>query len=262
MNEIPIKWLADPVTKEHPEISGNIAICSSGKYVRNEAFGYWDFIPPEYGELMGGHDDTWHQLQNNGVVSYENDPEHNLGVGERNDYRQFGEFCMYHGAVLDIGCGPQTSLAHYEPFRSDEVDFVGIDPLEGQQPREFAFIKGLGEYLPFIDNIFDQVLFVTSLDHFIDPVNPLKEAKRVLKQDGEILIWIGEKSPGAPKPNTSPEWYASLVKPVGADDVFHYKRFTSEDLENMLVGLGLKIEEKKELQVDEWRKNLFYRIRK
>lgn len=262
MNNIPKEWLVDPVTKEKLVFDGNVAKCSSGKYLYNDEFGYWDFMPKYSDELMGDLSDAWHQLQDNGVISYENDPEHNLNVGEREDSRQFGEFCSYEGLVLDVGCGPQSMPAHIEPYLDRDFTFVGIDPLEGYLPRQFSFFQGLGEYLPFCDDLFDQVLFVTSLDHFMDPTKPLMEAKRVVKAEGSILIWIGEKDSGASRPTVSPDWYKNLKVPEGAEDAFHYKRFTTKEFEGYLTGLDLHIKEKVVIEVDEWRRNLFYRIGK
>ncbi|MBK8125693.1 MAG: methyltransferase domain-containing protein [Elusimicrobia bacterium] len=153
------------------------------------------------------HGDTyamWEQLQENGEVSYREDPEHNLGVGARADHLAFADFCGFHGNVLDVGVGPQKEPTHLQRARDKSAFFVGIDPLAGEQPRNFAFVRGLAEHLPFRDGVFDQVLFVTSLDHMLDPVGALREARRVTKPEGRVFLWMGEKNPARPSPPAAP----------------------------------------------------------
>lgn len=245
-------------------ISGEKLLEDSGYLVSSRAKfklhnGYWDLCPPIETVYSQELVTIWTQLQENGVVSYKNAPKQNLGVGERNDYIQFSDFCNFKGRVLDVGVGPQPLPTHLEYSQSKDFQFIGIDPLIGETPKQFAFVRGFGEKLPFKDKIFDQVLFVTSLDHFISPFLALKEAKRVLNNGGNICIWVGEKSPLAPKPVKSPEWYLNLKIPVGADDPFHYKRFSIEELRTFLREANLEVIEWKSIKVDEYRDNHFIR---
>lgn len=201
---------------------------------------------------------TWNKLQENGMVSYTNDPHHNLNVGYRKDCVEFVRFCNFKGFILDIGCGPQKIPSYIFEGNKPYTSFVGIDPLMGENPRSFTFVCGLGEYLPFREKLFDQVLFVTSLDHFIDVEVALREAKRVLKGNGKICIWHGEKN-GCLAGKTY-DWYENLMVPEGAEDRFHYKRLTSDKLESCASNLGLKVIDKETHTVDLWRKNIFIRL--
>jgi SAM-dependent methyltransferase len=256
--EINLDWLVCPVTREKLTMQ-NGKLCSSfGEYTNNGFF--WNFIPGKFAELDNSLWKIWNQLQENGVSSYNNSPTNNLGVGPRKDFLQFAEFCDFNGLVLDVGVGPQKAPTHIEFNKKANVTFVGIDPLKGHQPRDFAFLQGLGEYLPFKDELFDQVLFVTSLDHFIDPVIALKEAKRVVKKDGSICIWLGEKDKNAPKPATSPEWYKTLRIPEGAEDPFHYRRFSLAQFRSFVDDIKLSVKDEEIVVVDQWRKNCFYRL--
>ena len=202
---------------------------------------------------------VWEKLQANGLTSYTHDPEHNLGVGERHDYLQFSQFCGFDGLVLDIGCGPQTWPAHYT-HHSPRTRFVGIDPLIADAPSDYVQFRGLGEYLPFRDNVFDHVVFATSLDHMLDVRAALREAMRVCRPGGQITIWSGEKKPGAPRPQRSPEWYQQLEVPEGAEDPFHLRRFPEEEGRQMFDDVGMQVAEAASLPVDAWRTNHFYRI--
>ena len=83
------------------------------------------------------------------------------------------------GLVLDIGCGIAARPAYF----TDDPDctYVGIDPLDGAVVREFDFVQGIAERLPFADATFDGVISATMLDHVPDPTRVLSDARRVLK---------------------------------------------------------------------------------
>jgi len=202
---------------------------------------------------------VWEQLQANGLTSYTEDPEHNLGVGKRRDYLKFSDFCAFDGLVLDIGCGPQTWPAHYARHTA-RTRFVGIDPLISDQPADYRQIRGLGEYLPFRTGAFDHVVFATSLDHMLDVRAALREAHRVCRPGGQIAVWSGEKKPEAPRPEHSPKWYQDLTIPDGAEDPFHVRRFPEAEVQRMFHDVELKVVEAQALPIDAWRTNHFYRI--
>jgi len=147
--------------------------------------GHYAPVPPPDDDVRSKWG-LWEQLQANGSEVYDADPAGNLSVGERQDARAFAEFSRLTGWVLDVGCGPQAL-----PSYSGGDHFVGIDPLPGG-PREFAFVQGVAEYLPFRDAVFDRVLFATSLDHMLSPQRAIAEARRVLKPGGLACVWHGE----------------------------------------------------------------------
>ena len=177
--EIPIGWFVCPVTKEKLVWKNNKLYSSRSCFQRNIEFGFWNFIPNDLKECRNHKWAIWEKLQANGLVSYTEDPTHNLGVGYRKDYIEFGKYLDLRGKVLDVGCGPQEIPTYLEYCCKKDLIFIGIDPLIGNQPRKFRFVQGLAEYIPFNDNHFDQVLFVTSLDHFISLKEPLVEGVSV-----------------------------------------------------------------------------------
>lgn len=147
-------------------------------------------VPPPHAEVRSRWG-LWEALQTNGAFAYERDPPSSLSVGEREDVRAFARFAQLEGRVLDIGCGPQV-LPSYADGMSGHL--VGIDPLTGEQPRDFAFVKGIAEYLPFPDGAFDRVLFATSIDHVLSPSLALAEARRVTRPGGAVVVWLGEQA--------------------------------------------------------------------
>jgi SAM-dependent methyltransferase len=221
--------------------------------------GTWDLVPSFY-STSSPLWSAWERVQGNGLVSYTEAPTANLAVGEREDCAQFSQFCRFDGLVLDVGCGLQEWPAYFR-FRSERTRFVGVDALIQRSSARYTQLRALAEYLPFRAGAFDQVVFATSLDHFVDPTRALVDARRVCRADGEILLWVGEKRPGAPRPPTSPEWYLRLVKPEEAEDVFHLKRLAAADAKLMCERAGLKLAEERTLKVDEFRSNHFLRLK-
>lgn len=108
------------------------------------------------------------------------------------------------GKVLDVG-GHQGRLRHF--LKDKDVPlYVSVDPylelfqnLESQQNllkaypclrKPCNFLSCYGENLPFTKNTFDCVHMRSVLDHFQDPYLALKEAYRVLKPNGKLLIGL------------------------------------------------------------------------
>lgn len=218
----------------------------------------WSLIPSRFRELTDV--DTWDLLQANGTVSYTEDPEHNLSVTEREDTTNFSRFCELRGLVLDVGCGIQPWPSYF-PRSPGEASFVGIDPLVGNLPARYPQLRAVAEFLPFTDETFDHVLFATSLDHVLDPVRALREARRVIKGSGSIDVWVSAKSPEAPKPAHSHAWYEQLRKPASAEDVFHMKRLEDSDLLSYCEQIGLEILRTEKQKVGEYRTQFFFSIR-
>jgi len=95
--------------------------------------------------------------------------------------------------VLQIGAGPNDVIDHW-----DANEKHAIDPLANEYKEKFHefqdkrvnYVKGVGEYLPYKDNYFDIVIIRNALDHVDDPVQTLRETRRVLKPRGVLYIWV------------------------------------------------------------------------
>ena len=249
-----------------------IAACSECKYEYRYANGVFDLLPRPFPDTkIQRAADLWDKVQDNGLISYTQEPESNLSVGERQDARMFGQFCELDGTVLDIGCGPQAFPSYAAGFKGW---FIGIDPLRGLLPRNFDFVVAIGEYLPFRDSKFDHVVFATSLDHVISMEQVFEEVQRVLKPNGVVDIWFGvphkpnklggfankaintgryilrgdlqgllrriQQEVSEPAPN-KPEWLNQLSVPEGAVDTYHLAHLDQTVLEVRLLASGFKI---------------------
>jgi len=253
-----------------------VASCSGCGRVYRGTGGVYDMIPaPLPSGAVERRWACWETLQANGAISYSLVPELNLSVVRRADVDAFERFCSPAGLILDVGCGPQRRPTHLAKASA----VVGLDPLLGEQPREFAFVQGLGEYLPFRDATFDQVIYAASLDHLLDPRRGLAEARRCLKPDGRIDLWLDAAQPlqafgrgrlhrwavllakGA-RALARHSWLrevgfrrtlayvatvARLPVPPGAIDCFHWQQLHPEAVAPWLAALRLRVRRREEL---------------
>jgi len=92
--------------------------------------------------------------------------------------------------VLEIGCG-DGRISKYLIKKTDNL--IGVDPDEKKIKEaqvnilKGKFLIGSGENLNFSNEFFDLVIFTLSLHHQ-DSKKALREANRVLKKDGLILV--------------------------------------------------------------------------
>jgi len=107
------------------------------------------------------------------------------------------------GRVLEIGIGSGLNLPHYNPALIETV--IGVDPDEhiwtrSQSRRDAANFPveriGLsGEDIPMNSDSVDTVVVTYSLCTIPNPVKALREMRRILKSDGEILFCEHGRAP-------------------------------------------------------------------
>src|SRR4030042_2302489 len=92
--------------------------------------------------------------------------------------------------ILEIGVGTGRFAMHFP-------DVIGVDPsfnvLKTAETRGIKTVRAYGEYLPFRDNTFGCILIIVTLCFVKKPLDVLKEAKRVLKKDGNMIIGLVPK---------------------------------------------------------------------
>lgn len=89
------------------------------------------------------------------------------------------------GTVLDVGCGPGKFRFNFDPSK---VTYVGLDPIALPAVSDFAFVRGLAEYLPFKAGTFTDIVVLAALDHFRDIGRFLDETRRTLKPNGRLHL--------------------------------------------------------------------------
>lgn len=105
----------------------------------------------------------------------------------KNFLKEFG------GMVLDIGC---DNIDIGAALLSENSRYLGLDPFASDSEK--FKVVGVGEKLPFKNEVFDLAIFNTSLDHILDYHTAIEEAYRVLKPGGVLvicsLIWLEKAS--------------------------------------------------------------------
>src|SRR5262245_61971007 len=131
------------------------------------------------------------------------------------------------GRLLDLGCGTGGVLPHLAPYG----EAIGLDPAPEAakycRQREVPMVVGSGLELPFADGSFDAVLALDVIEHVADDVALLREARRVLRPGGVLLVTV----PALP-------WLWS-----SHDDVnHHFRRYTLTTLQQSLGRGGFRRE--------------------
>ncbi len=102
-------------------------------------------------------------------------------------------FARFHGVssglVLDVGIG--TGLYFGVPYEESEYGYyereaIGVDPFL-ELPLDGG-VRGVGEFLPFRDEVFHTVFCVSALNHMLDHRACIEEIFRVLKRGGRCFV--------------------------------------------------------------------------
>ncbi len=85
--------------------------------------------------------------------------------------------------MIDIGCGTNELVRTYKSISNKEAIGVDVYPWEGVD----LTVENTAN-LPFSDKEFDTVCCIATLNHIPNRKDVIKEMKRILKDDGQIII--------------------------------------------------------------------------
>lgn len=92
-------------------------------------------------------------------------------------------------SVLDLGCGRGGVV---ELFWRDVKLAAGLDPdvssLTEHRAPGMPVLRGVGERLPFTGESFDLIVCLWVLEHVKEPLNVLREVRRVLRPGGHFVF--------------------------------------------------------------------------
>ena len=102
-------------------------------------------------------------------------------------------------SVLDVGCGTGFAtggLLEHTPHVDglDQSEHQLAKAREKDELRGVDFVRGDAENLPYADETFDAVWSSGSIEYWPSPVDALREARRVTKPGGRVLV-VGPRRP-------------------------------------------------------------------
>jgi ubiquinone/menaquinone biosynthesis C-methylase UbiE len=120
------------------------------------------------------------------------------------EYKYFTWKILRHGIkggrVLDIGTGSGRLSIELAKVKDNNFEITGLDISENMLKRanenarqagvedKIKFVHGNADNLPFTDSSFDMVISYASLHHWFRPGRVFKEAQRVVKKGGAVII--------------------------------------------------------------------------
>jgi SAM-dependent methyltransferase len=179
---------------------------------------------------------AWRVLQEAAESSYAVRTEGHFSVDSYQPAQDYGAvLARFSGEWLDVGCGKlaRPSYMHEAP----RIAFSGIDPMPLGVRRDFPFVRAMGDFLPFRAASFDGVMFSSSLDHCIVPLQALEEARRVLRPGGTLLIWETIR----PEDQQFRDWAAAALYFQSRYNARHNWGFTRPSLEFVVRHAGFEL---------------------
>lgn len=108
----------------------------------------------------------------------------------RSELEAVRKFLPQNGYGVEIGAGTGRFSI---PFGIT----IGVEPSKAMadiaRSRGMTIFDAKAENLPFDDNAFDFALMVTTICFLEDPLQALKEIRRILRPDGKIIIGMFDK---------------------------------------------------------------------
>lgn len=109
---------------------------------------------------------------------------------------------LTEGKILDVGSADGT-MSEFVLKHSGADLVVGVDALpfsvayaqkRFSRNKKLKFLQADAEKLPFKNREFDFVYCLDTIEHLIDPEKALREMRRVLRKDGQLVILVHTNS--------------------------------------------------------------------
>lgn len=124
------------------------------------------------------------------------------------DQSLFGQVSLMKGRVLDIGGKKEAKRGRFRPPLQQVKSWEYLN-LDASTKPDFLCSA---ESIPVDENSFDTVLLCEVLEHLENPENVLKEAFRVLKNEGSAIVTMPFLYPIHGDPNDFQRWTPSKLQ--------------------------------------------------
>jgi len=149
-----------------------------------------------------------------------NTPIHPQWLILRNKKRSLAEISQLAcGKILDIGAGTRKIEEHL----ASDCEYISLDYMDTaiNWYHTRPHIYGDAQRLPIKDGVFDTVLLLDVLEHLPEPEEAIREAKRVLRKEGALLVQTPFLYPIHDAPHDYQRWTSfglrQLAKRYGFD---------------------------------------------
>ena len=158
----------------------------------------------------------------------------------RNIINEISPFIKKINSVLDIGCGVGT-LSYYLAAKGSSVKGVDLSRNAVLMARKNSKFLGLEKHARFevrnfpdekISGIYDLVLLIEVIEHIKDDRKAIRQASKLIKEGGILLISVPSKS--------APLYKLGLLTRFD-NRVGHLRRYDVEELSKLVRECGLSI---------------------
>jgi len=150
------------------------------------------------------------------------------------DFFRFSD--INNKCVLDAGCGIGYSSKILKSKGNHVFSFdtnrKSVTYAKKSMGVEYPLVASV-ESIPFKDKVFDAVYFLDVLEHLPEPLSVLKDLRRVLKDEGELLLIT---------PNGLIRKSINIIFGKDIGDKTHIKEFTYKELKELMAKAGFRIE--------------------
>ena len=121
------------------------------------------------------------------IQRHPNRHAYNWLVYETNDYFIKKHIQLYRGVLYDLGAGESPYKAF---FLEHVIKYVAVDWAGSYHDTKSDLIADMNEVLPIESEAADTVVLLSVLEHLREPQSLLREAFRILKNNGQIVVQV------------------------------------------------------------------------
>jgi ubiquinone/menaquinone biosynthesis C-methylase UbiE len=144
-----------------------------------------------------------------------------------------------NSTILDVGCGTGHIVSLISTLRKDlsiyAFDIVRHNCWKKLKRFNIKFSIGNAEHMTFDNRMFDAVISVGVLEHLKKSERFLQETRRILKDDGWLLIF------NLPNKYSLNEFMAHYIFSKSNQRFLHECKYDAKEISKMLVKNGFKI---------------------